>query len=157
MPEVVGAVSVLIPLALAAGASPRLVGRVDRLLAHTVSLAGLSGLVVAVYLLVVLGLGQVPSEPERALLLLSMAAAAVCALLYHPARQRLTARYDMSLPVNQRKLEAAEALGRLVEEAGLSLIEMAIAFVLNQPAVTSAIIGPRTLEHLEGARGCEGR
>jgi signal transduction histidine kinase len=90
VPEVVGAVSVLIPLALAAGASPRLVGRVDRLLAHTVSLAGLSALVVAVYLLVVLGLGQVPSEQERALLLLSMVAAAVCALLYHPARERLT-------------------------------------------------------------------
>jgi signal transduction histidine kinase len=90
VPEVVGAVSVLVPLALTAGASPRLVGRVDRLLAHTVSLAGLSGLVVAVYLVVVLGLGQVPSERERGLLLLSMVAAAVCALLYHPARERLT-------------------------------------------------------------------
>ena len=90
VPEVVGAVSVVIPLGLAAGTSPRLLGRVDRLLAHTVSLAGLSGLVVAVYLLVVLGLGRVPSERERALLLLSMVAAAVCALLYHPARQRLT-------------------------------------------------------------------
>jgi aryl-alcohol dehydrogenase-like predicted oxidoreductase len=66
-----------------------------------------------------------------------------------PARQRLVKRYDMSLPVNQRKLEAAEALGKLAEEAGLTLIEMAIAFVLNHPAVTSAIIGPRTLEHLE--------
>jgi signal transduction histidine kinase len=88
--EVVGGISVLVPLALAAGASPRLVGRVDRLLAHTVSLAGLSGLVVAVYLVVVLGLGQVPSERERTLLLLSMAAAAVCALLYHPAQERLT-------------------------------------------------------------------
>jgi aryl-alcohol dehydrogenase-like predicted oxidoreductase len=66
-----------------------------------------------------------------------------------PARQRLANRYDLSLPVNQRKLEAAEALGQLAEEAGLSLIEMAIAFVLNHPAVTSAIIGPRTIEHLE--------
>ena len=66
-----------------------------------------------------------------------------------PARQRLANRYDMSLPVNQRKLEAAEALGQLAEEAGLSLIEMAIAFVLNHPAVTSAIIGPRTMEQLE--------
>jgi signal transduction histidine kinase len=89
VPQVVGAVSVLIPFALAAGASSRLVGRVDRLLAHTVSLIGLSALVVVVYLVVVLGLGQVPSERERALLLLSMAAAAVCALLYHPARERL--------------------------------------------------------------------
>jgi aryl-alcohol dehydrogenase-like predicted oxidoreductase len=66
-----------------------------------------------------------------------------------PARQRLANRYDMSLPVNQRKLEAAEALSQLAEEAGLSLIEMAIAFVLNHPAVTSAIIGPRTMEQLE--------
>jgi len=66
-----------------------------------------------------------------------------------PARQRLVNRYDMSLPVNQRKLDAAEALGQLAEEAGLSLIEMAIAFVLNHPAVTSAIIGPRTIDQLE--------
>jgi aryl-alcohol dehydrogenase-like predicted oxidoreductase len=66
-----------------------------------------------------------------------------------PARQRLANRYDMSLPVNQRKLDAAEALGQLAEEAGLTLIEMAIAFVLNHPAVTSAIIGPRTIEQLE--------
>jgi len=66
-----------------------------------------------------------------------------------PARQRLVNRYDMSLPVNQRKLDAAEALGQLAEEAGLTLIEMAIAFVLNHPAVTSAIIGPRTIDQLE--------
>jgi signal transduction histidine kinase len=132
VPEVIGAVSVLIPLALAAGASPRLVGRVDRLLAHTVSLAGLSGLVVAVYLLVVLGLGQVPSERERALLLLSMAAAAVCALLYHPARERLTqaanrlvygersapdealrsfgARLSRAIPLEELLLQLAESL-----------------------------------------------
>jgi signal transduction histidine kinase len=85
----VGAVTVLAPLALAAGASPRLVGRIDRLLAHTVSLAGLSGLVVAVYLVVVLGLGHLPAGGERVLLALSMAAAAICAVLYLPARERL--------------------------------------------------------------------
>jgi len=62
---------------------------------------------------------------------------------------RLPARYDMSLPANQRKLEAADALARLAEEAGMTLIEMAIAFVIRHPAVTSAIIGPRTMEHLE--------
>jgi aryl-alcohol dehydrogenase-like predicted oxidoreductase len=65
------------------------------------------------------------------------------------ARQRLRERFDLSLPANQRKLEAAEALARLAEEAGLSLIELAIAFVLNHPAVTAAIIGPRTMEQLE--------
>ena len=58
-------------------------------------------------------------------------------------------RFDMSLPENQRKLEAADALGALAEEAGMTLIEMALAFVIRHPAVTSAIIGPRTLEHLE--------
>jgi aryl-alcohol dehydrogenase-like predicted oxidoreductase len=62
---------------------------------------------------------------------------------------RIPNRYDLSLPENQRKLEAADALARLAEENGMSLIEMAIAFVINHPAVTAAIIGPRTMEQLE--------
>jgi aryl-alcohol dehydrogenase-like predicted oxidoreductase len=65
-----------------------------------------------------------------------------------PARQRLAARFDMSLPENQRKLEATERLGKVADDAGLTLIELAIAFVVNHPAVTSAIIGPRTMEQL---------
>jgi aryl-alcohol dehydrogenase-like predicted oxidoreductase len=65
------------------------------------------------------------------------------------ARRRLTARYDLSLPENQRKLDAADAFAQLADEAGMSLIEMAIAFVINHPNVTSAIIGPRTMEQLE--------
>jgi len=67
--------------------------------------------------------------------------------------ERLPQRFDMSLPGNQAKLEAAEQLARLAEEAGLSLIHLALAFVLNHPAVTSAIIGPRTMEHLEAQLG----
>ena len=66
-----------------------------------------------------------------------------------PARQRLAARFDMSLPENQRKLEAVEQLARIADDAGLPLIELAIGFVVNHPAVTSAIIGPRTMEQLE--------
>jgi len=66
-----------------------------------------------------------------------------------PARQRLAARFDMSLPDNQRKLEAVQRLADVADDAGLSLIELAIAFVANHPAVTSAIIGPRTMEQLE--------
>jgi aryl-alcohol dehydrogenase-like predicted oxidoreductase len=62
---------------------------------------------------------------------------------------RIPWRYDMSMPENQRKLEAAEQLALLADEAGLTLIQMALAFVLNHPAVTSAIVGPRTMEHLE--------
>ncbi|MFL5822667.1 MAG: aldo/keto reductase [Solirubrobacteraceae bacterium] len=61
----------------------------------------------------------------------------------------LPQRYDLSLPGNQRKLEAADALGKLADEAGMTLIEMALAFVIRHPAVTAAIIGPRTMEHLE--------
>jgi aryl-alcohol dehydrogenase-like predicted oxidoreductase len=63
--------------------------------------------------------------------------------------QMIPSRYDMSLPANQRKLEAARALDELAREAGMTLIEMALAFVINHPAVTAAIIGPRTMEHLE--------
>ncbi len=62
---------------------------------------------------------------------------------------RLPQRFDMSLPANQRKLEAADALAVLAEEAGMTLIEMALAFVMRHPAVTAPIIGPRTMEQLE--------
>ncbi len=66
-----------------------------------------------------------------------------------PARRRLADRFDLDLPANQRKLDAVEALVTLADEAGITLIELAIAFVIRHPAVTSAIIGPRTMEHLE--------
>ena len=63
--------------------------------------------------------------------------------------ERIPGRYDMSIPGNQRKLEAADALAKLADEAGISMIEMALAFVIRHPAVTAAIIGPRTMEQLE--------
>jgi len=62
---------------------------------------------------------------------------------------RIPGRFDMSLPANQRKLEAADALATAAQEAGMSLVELALAFVIRHPAVTAAIIGPRTMEHLE--------
>src|ERR671920_1625112 len=40
-------------------------------------------------------------------------------------------RYDLSIPANQRKLEAADALGALADEAGMSLIHLALAFAIN--------------------------
>jgi aryl-alcohol dehydrogenase-like predicted oxidoreductase len=61
----------------------------------------------------------------------------------------LPARYDLSVPENQKKLEIVNELTKLADESELTLIELAIAFVLEHPAVTSAIIGPRTMEHLE--------
>jgi aryl-alcohol dehydrogenase-like predicted oxidoreductase len=59
------------------------------------------------------------------------------------------ARFDLSTVGNQRKLDAADELAKLADEAGLTLIQLAIAFVLRHPAITSPIIGPRTMEHLE--------
>ena len=67
--------------------------------------------------------------------------------------ERLPHRYDLSIPANQRKLDAVEALAQLAEEAGLSLIHMAIAFAMRHPAVTAPIIGPRTMEQLESQIG----
>jgi aryl-alcohol dehydrogenase-like predicted oxidoreductase len=66
---------------------------------------------------------------------------------------RIPGRYDLSIPANQRKLEATEQLALLAEEAGMSLIHLALAFVINHPAVTAAIIGPRTMEHLDSQLG----
>jgi aryl-alcohol dehydrogenase-like predicted oxidoreductase len=63
--------------------------------------------------------------------------------------ERVPERFDLSLPANQRKLDAAEELAQLAEQTGITLIEMAIAFVLRHPAITAPIIGPRTMEHLE--------
>jgi aryl-alcohol dehydrogenase-like predicted oxidoreductase len=67
--------------------------------------------------------------------------------------QMMPRRYDLSLPENQRKLDAADALLRLTEEAGMTLIELALAFVIRHPAVTAAIIGPRSMEQLESQLG----
>lgn len=62
---------------------------------------------------------------------------------------RPNARFDMSSQANQRKLDIVEDLAQLAEQSGLSLIDLAIAFVINHPGVTSAIVGPRTMEQLE--------
>jgi len=67
--------------------------------------------------------------------------------------ERIPGRYDLSLPENQAKLEAADALGELADQSGMTLIHMALAFVLHHPAVSAAIIGPRTMDHLESQLG----
>ena len=66
---------------------------------------------------------------------------------------RLPARYDLSLPGNQKKLEVVGELETVAHAAGLTLIELALAFVLEHPAISAAIIGPRTMEHLESQLG----
>src|SRR5438477_4270592 len=63
------------------------------------------------------------------------------------------ARYDVENPQNQRKLDLVEDLERVADKAGLSLTHMSLAWTIAHPAVTSAIIGPRTMEQLEDLLG----
>ncbi|MFD8720110.1 aldo/keto reductase [Streptomyces sp. NPDC059629] len=63
--------------------------------------------------------------------------------------ERPAARFDMTGPANQHKPDAVEQPALLADQAGLSLIELAVAFVINHPGVTSTIIGPHTVEQLE--------
>ncbi|MFI6793285.1 aldo/keto reductase [Nonomuraea sp. NPDC050383] len=60
----------------------------------------------------------------------------------------LPERFDISLPANRARLDAVERLAVVADEAGLTMIQLALGFVAAHPAVTSAIIGPRTLDHL---------
>ncbi|MGH9171450.1 MAG: aldo/keto reductase [Acidimicrobiales bacterium] len=62
---------------------------------------------------------------------------------------RLPGRFDPALPANQRKLDLVEGLEAIAADAGTSLTHMAIAFAIAHPGVTSAIIGPRTMEQLD--------
>ena len=58
----------------------------------------------------------------------------------------LQTRFDMTREGNRRKLELLPELERVAAEAGLSLMHMAQAFPLAHAAVTSVILGPRTVE-----------
>ncbi|MCA2207525.1 aldo/keto reductase [Nocardia rosealba] len=57
-------------------------------------------------------------------------------------------RFDLDVPANRAKLEAVEQLAKVADRAGLTMIQLALGFVTAHRAVTSAIIGPRTMEHL---------
>ena len=61
---------------------------------------------------------------------------------------RIPARFDFSLPENARKLDLVDELDKVAADAGVSLTHLSMAFVVAHPAVTSAIIGPRTMEQL---------
>lgn len=50
---------------------------------------------------------------------------------------------------DQRKHAAVDRLAPVAEEAGLSLTHLAMAFAVAHPGITSAIIGPRTMEQLD--------
>ncbi len=61
----------------------------------------------------------------------------------------LPQRFDLSVPSNRARLDAVEQLVKIADQAGLTLIQLALGFVTAHPSVTSAIIGPRTSEHLD--------
>ena len=128
---VLGATAV-IPFALVLATSPRLSATIDKILTATISLAGLASVVAVVYIAIVLGLGRVPNDREKTLLVLSMVAAAVAALLYIPTRKRLQAiatrliygerhapdevirsfgsRLSRAIPLDELMLQMAESL-----------------------------------------------
>jgi aryl-alcohol dehydrogenase-like predicted oxidoreductase len=60
----------------------------------------------------------------------------------------LPQRFDTAVPANRARLDAVEQLAKVADEAGLTMIQLALGFVTAHPGVTSAIIGPRTLDHL---------
>ena len=103
---------------------------------HTVSATGLTAVVVAVYLIIVIGLGRAPADSERNLFVLSMLAAAVASLAYVPARERLAetanrlvygerhppdevlrtwgSRLSRSIPMDELLLQLAESLRKVL-------------------------------------------
>lgn len=65
-------------------------------------------------------------------------------------------RIDATAPANAAKLVATQALGELADEAGLTLPQLATAFVARHPAVSTVLIGPRTMEQLAGSLTADG-
>jgi aryl-alcohol dehydrogenase-like predicted oxidoreductase len=63
--------------------------------------------------------------------------------------------FDYGDPVRERKLDLVAELLKLAADAGVSLTHLALAFVLTHPAVSSAIIGPRTMAQLTDQLGAE--
>ncbi|OIJ64260.1 aldo/keto reductase [Streptomyces mangrovisoli] len=60
----------------------------------------------------------------------------------------LSDRFDLGVPANRARLDAVEQLAVVADESGLTLIQLALGFVTAHPAVTAALIGPRTPDHL---------
>lgn len=61
------------------------------------------------------------------------------------APDSLRAKYFPKMMSDERSLDIVEQLIPIAESVGISLTHMALAFVVAHPAITSAIIGPRTM------------
>ena len=146
----------VIPIALIASTFSKAVSRVDRLLTHVVSLAGLTALVVIVYAAVVLALGRTPVGSERTLLLLSMGAAAVAALVWMPARRWLTD--TVNRVVYGERVSPDEALrtwgSRLTRAIPMDELLLQLCESLRKSmSLTSAEVWTGTGGHYEWATG----
>jgi K+-sensing histidine kinase KdpD len=132
--QIAAAATLTVPIAAALQVPTRFEARLTRLVALAISVAGLTTLVAAVYLLVVVGLGRPPTREERTLLVLSIAAAALSALLYVPARRRLA---DFSNRLVYGSRQAPEALlrtfgGRLSRAVPLDELLLQLAELLKR-------------------------
>ncbi len=63
---------------------------------------------------------------------------------------------DAEAPGNAAKLAAADALGALADDSDLTLVQLATAWAAAHPAVSSVLIGPRTMDQLEGYLAADG-
>jgi aryl-alcohol dehydrogenase-like predicted oxidoreductase len=66
---------------------------------------------------------------------------------------RMPDRFDPERPGVQRQLDLVPELEALAAEAGMPLTHLALGFTLAHPAISAAIIGPRTMEQLDGLLG----
>lgn len=66
------------------------------------------------------------------------------------------AQMDATAPANAAKLAAADALGALADDSGLTLVQLATAWAACHPAVSSVVLGPRTMQQLEGSLAADG-
>jgi aryl-alcohol dehydrogenase-like predicted oxidoreductase len=66
-----------------------------------------------------------------------------------PRAEAIPARYDLSLPANQRRLETVDQIQLVAQASGLSMTQLALAFVLEHPSLCSAVIGPMTVTELK--------
>ncbi len=131
--------TVFVPLAIALSAFDRVVMHIDRLLVRTIEAGGLVVLVGVVYVVVVLGFGDTPTDATRRVLGLSIVAAAIAALLFVPARnwleelanrrvygelrapdeplQTFGARMSRAIPLDELLLQLAESLKKSMQLA----------------------------------------
>jgi signal transduction histidine kinase len=157
---------VLVAAALVAAATPRLVSRVDRLLTHAVSFAGLTTIVTVVYLCVVVGLGRAPTDDDKGAIAVSIGAAVIATLAYVAARAQLIvlanhlvygyerdpgealdtfgSRLTRALPMDELLLQLAELCKK-----HLTLTSSDVWAVVGGQLTLAASVPDRGEEHLE--------